>query len=168
MNKKYQNTILAVVLGIALAFMVYALVSLLFDCIFMKDTIEFTKELIPSNKKMHETLEFAQNISIALTCTIAIMLVCYAFAYFGNGKIFNIAAAALSLATAVMAIVFLVVLRNKAHDAGAETYTVIAECFDNFIELAVSALLACTYFILNSVASFTAKKINNDSEEKLS
>ena len=164
MDKKYLKTIISVILGIALAVMVYSLVSLLFECIFMEDAMKFAEDLMSSDKKMHETLEFLQSVSIALTCTIAITFVCYAFAYFGNGKIFNVAAAALSLLTAVLCIVFVILLRNKAHDAGMTTYTAVAETFDSFIQLAVSALLACVYFILNSVASFTAHKKNNDGE----
>ena len=161
MDKKYLKIILAVMLGIALTIMVYELVSLLFNSIYMKDAIEFAE----SNNKLKETMEFIQSLAIALTCTIGIMFVCYVFAYFGNGKIFNTAAAALSLLTAVMSIVFVVLIRNKAHDAGAVTYSAVAEIFDEFITLAVSALLGCAYFVYNSVISFIGPKKHNDSEE---
>ena len=151
MDKKLVKNILAVVLGIALIAMIFAVFSLIVDAIGTSDL----ESLDAANK----ALGLFKWQAVALVCILVPTLACYAFAYFGNGKIFNIASAVLSLFVAVTAISFTFVLREAALDeVSSITYASVTAAFSEFIQLAACALIACVYFILNSVFSFKKTK----------
>lgn len=162
MNKKYANKIISVLLGIALITMIFSFVSLIFDAAFMDDVILLNDSDGNTERKLNEIMTFMKWISVSLVCVLVPVFVCYVFAYFGNGKIFNIVSAVLSLFVTAMCIAFICVLRKQALDSKSATiYAAVAESFEAFITLAVTSLLVCAFFIYNSVLSFKAKPENN-------
>lgn len=146
MEKPIVKKIITVVLGMALLVMLYSFVSFIIEAVLIVDVSSAA------------ILEDAQFMYVALICLLFITFVSYGFAYFGNGKIFNIFAAVLSLLVAACSIAFLFVLRGEALEKGTSTYALVAGCFAEFIQLAVPALIACAYFIYSSVKSFKHPK----------
>lgn len=166
MNKKYANRIISVLLGIALIAMIFSFVSLIFDAAFMDDVILLNDSYGNTERKLNEIMTFMKWISVSLVCVLVPVFVCYVFAYIGNGKIFNIVSAVLSLFITAICIAFICVLRKQALDSKSATiYAAVAESFEAFITLAVTSLLVCAFFIYNSVVSFIKKPDNKVSIE---
>ncbi|MDE7301084.1 MAG: hypothetical protein K2N47_02835 [Clostridia bacterium] len=150
MDKKFVKKILAVVLGITLIAMIFSVVSLIIAAVGVSDLEALGNSI--------DELALLKWQSVALVCIIVPTLACYAFAFFGNGKIFNIVSAALSLLVAVTSLAFFIVLRKAAlNSVSSTTYATVATSFTEFIKVAVFATIALVYFILNSVASFKKK-----------
>ncbi len=119
MDKKFVKKILAVVLGITLVAMIFAVFSLAFDAVGMNDlqTLDSSNDVIGLFKWQ----------AVALACILVPTLACYAFAFFGNGKIFNILSSVLSLFVAATAVAFTFVLRKTALDLDSTTaYSTVA------------------------------------------
>ena len=169
MNKKYVNKIISVLLGIALIALIFSFFSLLFDAIFMDDVILLNDSNSTDAKKLNEIMPLMKWMTVSLVCVLVPTLVCYVFAYFGNGKIFNIVSAVLSLFFAATCIAFVCVLRKEAIDTNSATiYAAVAECCENFIMLAAASLLLCAFFVYNGVSSFIKKpevKLSAESAE---
>lgn len=152
MDKKYLKTIVAVVMGIVLITMLYATFSLLFDALLMDNLIIYAGE------SSHDTLKMVQDMVIALTCVVAVALVCYIFSFLGNGKIFNIVSSVLSLFITATSVAFLFVINKTAFEAGQTPYATVAGYFAELIQLAATAFVAGGYFTVNSVLGFINKK----------
>lgn len=166
MNKKYVKMIISVLLGIVLITMIISFVSLIFDSAFMDDVISLNNSDSEDAKKLNDIMTLMKWMGVSLVCVLVPVFVCYVFAYFGNGKIFNIVSAVLSLFVTAICIAFICVLRKQALDSESATiYAAVVECFEDFITLAVTSLLACTFFIYNSVASFLKISDNKVSAE---
>lgn len=151
MDKKTVKTIVNIVVGVALLTMIYSFVSLIFESWFIDDVIVLNGE--PDD--LSEIMALIKWQTVSLVCVIVPTLVCYVFAYFGNGKIFNIFSAALSLLVFTMCIAFTIVTRNKTFATNsATTYSAITEALGEFITLAASSLLVCAFFVYNSAVSF--------------
>lgn len=155
MDKKIAKKILAVVLGITLIAMIFAVFSLILAAVGVND--------LEALETSSDELALLKWQAVALVCIMVPTLACYAFAFFGNGKIFNIASAVLSLFVAVTSLAFFIVLREAAMDTvSSTTYASVATSFTEFIQLAVCATIALVYFIVNTVACF--KKTKTDDE----
>lgn len=166
MDKKYANKIISVLLGIALIAMIFSFFSLIFDTAFMDDVILLNNSTENDAKKLNEIMTLIKWMGVSLVCVLIPVMVCYVFAYFGNGKIFNIVSAVLSLFVTVTCIAFVCVLRKQALDTKSATiYAAVTECFKEFISLAAASLLVCAFFVYNSVASFKFKPKNSRSAQ---
>lgn len=155
MNTKYANKIISVLLGIALIVLVLSFFSLIFEAIFIGDLIL----LNVGDGKLNEIATLLKWMSVSLVCVLVPVIVCYVFAYFGNGKIFNVASAVLSLLVAATCVAFIFVLRKWALDTeSAEIYSAVAEGLEELITLAATSVLLCAFFVYNSVASFKKKQ----------
>ncbi|MBD5584323.1 MAG: hypothetical protein HDQ88_04520 [Clostridia bacterium] len=154
MDKKFIKKILAVVLGMSLLIMIYRLVSLIMDASLTDDAV------LMGSSDIEESAMFMKWTSVALICLLVPTLTCYAFAFFGNKKIFTICSAVLSLFVAVCCIAFFAKMRSiLLEDVDALVYASGAGYFSEMMQLAVPSLIACAYFTVCSVLAF--KKVNN-------
>lgn len=157
MDKKYVKKIISVLLGIALISIVFSLFSLIFDAAFADDLI-LLNDTGSTELELDEIITLMKWMTVSLVCVLVPTIVCYFFAYFGNGKIFNIVSAVLSLLITATCIAFICVLRQKALDTESATiYAAATGCFDEFIQLAATSFLLCAFFVCNSVFSFLKK-----------
>ena len=162
MDKKYVTKIIPVLLGIALITLIFSFFSLLFDAIFMDDVILLNTSTSAEAKDLNEIVPLLKWTTVSLACILVPVFVCYVFAYFGNGKIFNTVSAVLSLFITATCIAFVFVLREEALITKSATiYSAVAESFENFIMLAANSAILCAFFIYNSAASFKKQPDGN-------
>ena len=138
--------------------MLMSCVSLIMDAVLIDDTILF-------NNSYKDLLLFTKWTAVALVCTLIPTFVCYAFAFFAKSKIFSICSAVLSLFIAVCCFAFLFTARTAALDGvSAQKYATVTGYFQEMLQLAVPALIACAYFVINSVNLFKHKAVENNVE----
>lgn len=152
MDKKSVKTIINVVLGISLIMMLTAYIGMVYSCISMADVFKM------AGVKPTDTDDPTLWMLIALCCVFVPAFVSYAFAYFGNKKIFTTAAAVLSLFITATIIAFVAVLRNRSLE-DPYSYTTIASLNAELLELLLTVIIADAYFIYNSVKSFLIKPV---------
>jgi len=162
MEKTFVKKVLAVVLGISLFVMLVSLASLIMDAVLADDVL-----LLDSNNDyIKEISMFMKWTSVALVCAIVPTVLCYIFAYFGNGKIFNICAAVLSFFVAAGCIAFIFVVRDIAmEEIRSDAYAAATGYISELVQLGVSTVISGIFFTVNSVVLFLNKKqAVNDAE----
>ena len=160
MNKPFVKNVLAVILGIALLIEVYEVFSLLISGFIVKDAMLFT-----SDGDMNKIVEFVKWSSIGVGCLLVPALLGSAFGFFSKTRLLKILSAAIWLAVAVACVTLLFVIRKTVVDMlDANLYAVAAELMDEMLLVTVPALLACAYFILDSVFLFGKKEVKANEE----
>ena len=160
MNKPFVKNVLAVILGIALLIEVYEVFSLLISGFIVKDAMLFT-----SDGDMNKIVEFVKWSSVGVGCLLVPALLGSALGFFSKGRILKIISAAIWLAVAVTCVTLLFVIRKTVVDMlDANLYAVAAELMDEMLLVTVPALLACAYFILDSVLLFGKREVKANEE----
>lgn len=156
MNKKFVQSAIAVVLGIALLMTALAAFSLLFDAIFAKDITVIASV----SENLQKTISYIRSTSIGVVCVAIAALVCYCFTYFSEKKaLFACLSAGAGLALAAFCIAFTFDLRSIVMKTGSETaYNAAAGYFSELLSLAAVSLLLCAYFTVVAVRAFKEKK----------
>ncbi len=115
MNKKYANKIISVLLGVALIALIISFIMLLFDAIFTEDIFLFDNDGQIIIEELKETIKMVKWLSFSLCFILIPALICFVFAYFGNGKIFNLISAILCFFIVATGIAFAFVIRKKSN-----------------------------------------------------
>ncbi|MDE7405992.1 MAG: hypothetical protein K2M89_03880 [Clostridiales bacterium] len=157
MDKKTVQTIMSVVLGIAAFVIVAALVSLFFGAILAEDPVEISE----TAESVEKVLLYVKNSSIAVICIGIPTVVCYFFTFFSKSKkAFGLISAILSLVLVEMCLGFIFDLRSivlKLTDDVSTCYSLATAFFTDLIEVLVSCLISCAYFIVVTVCAFRTK-----------
>ena len=77
MNKKFIKSVIAVVLGLALAITLIATFSLIFDAIMSSDVATLSSV----SKSMEKVLSYTRNTAIGVVFVNIAMLACFCFTY---------------------------------------------------------------------------------------
>ncbi len=169
MNKKYAIKIISVLLGVALIALIISFIMLLFDAIFTEDIFLFDNDGQIIIEELKETIKMVKWLSFSLCFILIPALICFVFAYFGNGKIFNLISAILCFFIVATGIAFAFVIRKKAIlSDNIAIYTTVTTAIENFIEISAFAFIIGAFFIYNSVVSFIGreKKTKNHTVEQ--
>ncbi|MDE6356265.1 MAG: hypothetical protein K2L67_03380 [Clostridia bacterium] len=153
MNKNFVKNMLAVVLGICLLIMLFSLASLIMEAALSKDLIEM------GSSSVYETVYFIKWSATGLACLLVPTLASAAFAYFGNNKFLPVIAAVMFFFVAASAFGFIAKVREIA-GTGATAYAAATAYMQELLQLAVPAVLAGVYFIINAVKAFSVKQNN--------
>lgn len=156
MNKKFVQTAIAVVLGIAVLMTALSTFSLLFDAIFAKDITVIASV----SKNVQKAISYIRSTSIGVVCVAIAALACYCFTYFSEKKaLFACLSAVAGLALAAFCIAFTFDLRSIVMKTGSDTaYNAAAGYFSELLSLAAVSLLLCAYFTVVAVRAFKEKK----------
>lgn len=156
MDKKFVQTTVAVVLGIAVLVTALSAFSLLFDAILAKDATVVSSV----SDTMEKTIAYIRNTSIGVVCVTVAALACYCFTYFSKEKkIFACLSAGAALSLAAFCIAFVFDLRAIILKTGSESaYAAATGYFAELLPLAAVSLLLCAYFTVIAVRAFTAEK----------
>lgn len=157
MDKKTVNTILSVLLGIAVFVIIGTVISLFFDAVLAKDTL-----LIASpNGSVDKVILYTKNSSIGLICIAVPTLVCYCLTYFSKSKkVFGLISALLSLMLVAMSIGFIFDLRGIVLELETKNtaYSVATAYFSELIQMLTACGLTCAYFTVITVFAFRDEK----------
>ena len=156
MNKKFIKSVIAVVLGLALAITLIATFSLIFDAIMSSDVATLSSV----SKSMEKLLSYTRNTAIGVVFVNIAMLACFCFTYFiKTKKVFGCISTVLSLLSAAMCIAFVFDLRAIVlKSTSLQSYSAATGYFS---ELAAAALLFFAYFLFVTVKSFRSEKVSD-------
>jgi hypothetical protein len=159
MNKKFIKSVIAVVLGLALAITLIATFSLIFDAIMSSDVATLSSV----SKSMEKVLSYTRNTAIGVVFVNIAMLACFCFTYFiKTKKVFGCISTVLSLLSAAMCIAFVFDLRAIVlKSTSLQSYSAATGYFSELISLAAAALLFFAYFLFVTVKSFRSEKVSD-------
>lgn len=165
MDKSFIKKIIAVVLGLALIIMIFAVASLIIDAVFIDD-------LIVIGDYSHDILQdFMKWSAVGLVCVLIPTLACYVFAFLGKRKILTVLSATFSFVLTLSCVVFLCIAHSYAmigYSAG--TLATVTGYFSEVTQICIASLLVGIYFTVTAIrpaeeVEYVYEEVEEDEED---
>lgn len=163
MDKKTIQTVVAVVLGIAVFSIVATVISFIFEaCLY-----DYIVDISEPGTNVENTIKYAQGASIGIICIGAAAIVCYCFTYFiKNKKVFGIISVVLSALLVAMSIAFIFDLSEFAKEAStSQGFSIASAFFGELVTMIVACLIVGAYFTVVTVRAFKPQNVNGEAAQ---